>query len=114
MKIISYNIINNEKQIHLFLEENTGEYQKEVSNELFEDISDQNNSIPFKINSNNEIIVDETQLRINTISQELEDTKWIIDEVNEYHANQEKVPNELLDILAQRKILKEELIELED
>lgn len=112
MKIISFNI-NDKNQMQLFLEENTGEHRKEISEEVFSDLSDGSNHMPLKL-LDGEIVVDETQLRINNISQELESTKWVVDEVNEYHANQEPVPAELLAILNERKTLKNELSELED
>lgn len=109
---VSYNIINDKNQIQLFLEENTGEHSKEISDELFSDLSDESNPRPFKI-VDGEIIVDETQLRINNISQELESTNGVINEIMEYMINDQEVPQELLDIRDSRNVLKEELSELE-
>lgn len=108
---ISYNK-NDKNELQLFNDRNNGEFECEISEEVFGEIFNEENPKPFKL-VDDEIVVDETQLRINIISQELESTKHIIDEVNEYHANQEEVPPDLLDILDERKILKEELAELE-
>ncbi|WP_297898188.1 hypothetical protein [Methanobrevibacter sp.] len=111
---LSYNISNIEKkEIFLCHEPTSGEIEIELTEEEYNEIV-QDPPVPLKLNDDGKIIVDETRLRIAEIYQELESTKWVVDEVNEYHANQEEVPSELLDILAQRKILKDELIELEN
>lgn len=111
---LSYNIANKEKrEIFLCHEPTSGEIEIELTQEEYNEIV-RDPPVPLKLDDNGKIIVDENRSRIAEIYQELESTKWVIDEVNEYHANQEPVPSELLDILAQRKILKEELIELED
>ena len=111
---LSYNISNAEKnEIFLCHEASSGEHIIELTEEEYDTIV-QDPPVPLKLNNEGKIIVDETRLRIAEIYEELESTKWVIDEVNENHANQEPVPNELLDILAQRKTLKEELIELEN
>lgn len=111
---LSYNISNEEKQeVFLCHEATSGEHIVELTQEEYNEIV-RDPPVPLKLDDNGKIIVDETRLRIAEIYKDLELSKWVIDEVNEYHANQEPVPSELLDILAQRKILKEELIELED
>lgn len=110
---LSYNISNIEKkEIFLCHEPTSGEIEIELTEEEYNEIV-QDPPVPLKLDDG-KIIVDEVRLRIHAIHEELESTKWVVDEVNEYHANQEEVPSELLAILAQRKTLKEELIELEN
>lgn len=112
--ILSYNISNEEKQeIFLCHESTSGDHIVELTEEEYEEIV-QDPPVPLKLNSEGKIIVDTVRLRIAEIYQELESTKWVVDEVNEYHANQEEVPSELLDILNERKTLKDELAELEE
>lgn len=111
---LSYNISNIEKkEIFLCHEPTSGEIEIELTEEEYNEIV-QDPPVPLKLDDDGKIIVDKARLRIAQIYSDLESTKWIIDEVNEYHANQEEVPSELMDILAQRKTLKEELIELEN
>lgn len=109
MEKISYNIQEN-GSLRLFDEINSGEHIIEVSEEQYDNIF--NKAVPFKL-VDNELVVDEVQIKITKIYEELESTKWVIDEVNEYHANQEAVPTELLTILQERKNLKQALEELE-
>ncbi|OQD58686.1 hypothetical protein MBBAR_10c00270 [Methanobrevibacter arboriphilus JCM 13429 = DSM 1125] len=111
---LSYNISDFEKkEIFLCFEATSGEHIIELTEEEHNEIV-QDPPVPLKLDDDGKIIVDETRLRIAEIYKDLELSKWVIDEVNEYHANQEEVPSELMDILAQRKTLKEELIELEN
>ncbi len=110
---LSYNISNIEKQeIFLCHELTSGEHIVELTEEEYNEIV-QDPPVPLKLDNDGKIIVDTVRLRISEIYQEIESTKWVIDEVNEYHANQEEPPSELLAILNERKTLKEELSELE-
>lgn len=110
---LSYNISNEENQeIFLCHEPTSGEIEIELTEEEYEEIV-QDPPVPLKLDDDGKIIVDENRLRISEISQELESTNWVVNEIMEYMINNQEIPQELLDIRDSRNTLKDELSELE-
>ncbi|MBF4469205.1 MAG: hypothetical protein ISP01_07340 [Methanobrevibacter arboriphilus] len=111
---LSYNISNAEKnEIFLCHEPTSGEHIIELTEEEYDTIV-QDPPVPLKLDDDGKIIIDNIRLRIAEIYQDLESTKWIIEEIMEYMINEEEVPQELLDIKNNRNILKQELANLEN
>lgn len=111
---LSYNMSNEEKQeIFLCHENESGEIEVELTEEEYNEVI-QDPPVPLKLDDDGKIIVDENRLRIAEIYDELESTKWVIEQIMEYMINDEEVPQELLNIRDNRNILKQELAELEN
>ncbi len=111
---LSYNISNIEKkEIFLCHEPTSGEIEIELTEEEYNEVV-QDPPVPLKLDDDGKIIIDNIRLRIAEIYQDLESTKWIIEEIMEYMINEEEVPQELLDIKNNRNILKQELANLEN